>query len=103
MLETSTADAARPGEHLVAAVPVAGERGEGGRVERDQAEALRLVLADGQHAFPGVDVAVVERDRLADPQPGHRQERDEDGIGLGAQWAAQPPAAACSAAMSAGE
>ena len=79
------------GERLVAAAPVAGERGEGRGVERDQAEALRLVLADDQHAFPGVDVTVVERERLADPQPGDRQQRDEDGIGLGAQRAPQPP------------
>ncbi len=79
------------GERLVTAVPVAGERGEGCRVERDQAEALRLVLADEQHAFDGVDVSVVERERLADPQPGHRQERYEDGIGVGSQRAPQPP------------
>ena len=39
----------------------------------------------------GVDVIVVERERLADPQPGHRQERYEDGIGVGSQRAPQPP------------
>ena len=72
-------------------------------MERDQAEALRLVLADEQHAFNGVDVIVVERERLADPQPGHRQERYEDGIGVGSQRPRSRPAAACSAATRAGE
>jgi hypothetical protein len=40
--------------------------------------------------FPGVDVAVVEGERLADPQPGDCQQPDEDGVRLGAQRAPQP-------------
>jgi hypothetical protein len=59
-------------------------------VDRDQAEALRLVLADDQHGFPGVDVAVVECERLADSQPGDCQQCDEDGVGLSTQRASQP-------------
>ena len=51
------------------------------RIERQQPLFAELALPDAQHAMLGVEVVTIERQRLADPQAGDRDEPEQGRAG----------------------
>ena len=76
-VETKNDGVAPVPAELVSAAAVRGERLDGARVQRNLSGLAELGLSDPQHAAGQVDVVAVQAQRLADAQPGHRQQPDQ--------------------------
>ena len=65
----------------IIAAQVVVQRRDGARMQRQGAGLVELAVPDRHHAVRGVEVIVVEADRLADPHAGCRQEADQGPVG----------------------
>ena len=82
--------AGQPGPQLAAVIQVLAQRGRGGRVEREQAGFAELAAPDRQDAGVLVEVADLERERLADPHARRCQGSDQSRVGKRADRTGQP-------------
>lgn len=65
----------------IIAAQVVVQRRDGARMQRQGAGLVELAVPDRQQAVRGIEVIVVEADRLADPHAGCRQEADQGPVG----------------------